>query len=289
MLAIVEDIKRGIDSSSNRYDLIILDFTKAFFDNVSVTRLIFKLKQSGENKSLLLWINNWLTHRTQRVVVDGCTSREAAVTSGVPQRRVLGPLFLLVYINDIQRNISSKLRLFADDSLLYRQITKPEDEDILQKDTNKLSEWAKLWQMNFNRPLYSKMPHTQNKKIHRASKDQTSPMCMYYMEGEPLSDVEHHPYLGVELDSSLSCDLHLANTRSKSTRVINMIRRNFTIGTNMNIPQALYFSLVHPHLEYACTVWDPHHKTKIDKLEKSKTRPLALLPNVMIEWIAPVK
>ena len=91
---------------------------------------------------------------------------------------------------------------------------------------------------------------------------------MYYMEGEPLSDVEHHPYLGVELDSSLSWDLHLANTGSKSTRVLNMIRRNFTIGTNMNIRQALYFSLVRPHLEYACTVWDPHHKTKIDKLEK---------------------
>ena len=80
--------------------------------------------------------------------------------------------------------------------------------------------------------------------------------------------VEHHPYLGGELDSSLSWDLHLANTRSKSTRLLNMIRRNFTIGTNMNIRQALYFSLVRPHLEYASTVWDPYHKTKIDKLEK---------------------
>ena len=144
LLATVEDIQRGIDSSSNRYDLVILDFTKAF-DKVSFSRLIFKLKQNGINKSLLLWINNWLTHRTQRVVVNGCQSREATVTSGVPQGTVLGPLFFLVYINDIQRNISSKLRLFEDDSLLYRQITKPEDEGILQKDINKLSEWAKLW------------------------------------------------------------------------------------------------------------------------------------------------
>ena len=96
------------------------------------------------------------------MVVDGCQSREAAVTSGVPQGTVLGLLFFLVYINNIQRNISSKLRLFVDDSLLYRQITEPEDEDILQKDINKLSEWAKLWQMNFN---IAKC-HTQNKKIH---------------------------------------------------------------------------------------------------------------------------
>ena len=132
LLATVEDIQRGKDSSSYRYDLIILEFTKVI-DKVSFTRLIFKLKQSGVNKSLLIWINNWLTHRKQRIVVDGCQSREAAVTSGVPQGTVLGPLFFIVYINDIQRHISSKLRIFADDSLLYRQITKPGDEDILKK------------------------------------------------------------------------------------------------------------------------------------------------------------
>ena len=121
--------------------------------------------------------------------------------------------------------------------------------------------------MNFN------MAKCHTPRIRRsiwASKDQTSPMCMYYMEGEPLSDVEHHPYLGVELDSSLPWDLHLANTRSKTTRVLK--RRNFTIGTNMNIRQALYFSRVRPHLEYASTVWDPHHKTKIDKLENVKNQ-----------------
>ena len=205
---------------------------------------------------------------------------------GYHKGTVLGPLFFLVYIIDIQRNISSKLHLFADDSLLYRQMTKSEDEDILQQDIYTLSEWAKLWQMNFN---IAKCHTLRIRRSIRASKDQTSPMCMYYMEGEPQSDVEHHPYIGVELDSSLSWDLHLANTCLKSTRVLNMIRRNFTLGTNMNIRQALYFSLVRPHLEYAYTVWDPTTKRKSINLKKYKTRPLALLPNVMIEWIAPVK
>ena len=120
--------------------------------------------------------------------------------------------------NDIQRNISSKLRLFADDSLLYRQITEPEDEEILQSDINKLLEWAKLWQMNFN---IAKCHTLRIRRSIRGSKDQTLPVRKYYMEGELLSDVEHHPYIGVELDSSLSWDLHLANTRSKSIRVLN--------------------------------------------------------------------
>ena len=144
----------------------------------------------------------------------------------IPQGTVLGPLFFFVYINDIQRNISSKLSIFADDSLLYSQITKPEDVDILQNDINTLLEWAKLWQMHFNT---AKCHTLRIRRSVRASKDHT-PVCKYYMEGELLSEVEHHQYLIVELDSSFSWDLHLANTRSKATRVLNMIRRNFPLA-----------------------------------------------------------
>ena len=92
------------------------------------------------------------------------------------------------------------------------------------------------------------------------------------MAGVKLSEVKHHPYLGVELDNMLSWDVHLKNTKSKSTRVLNMIRRNFTLGTSLDIRKTLYSSLVRPHLEYASVVWDPHHKTKIDNLEKVQSQ-----------------
>ena len=143
------------------------------------------------------------------MVVDGyqSTARETAVTSGVPQGTFLGPLFFLVYINDMHRNVSSKLRLFADDSLLYRKITKPEYEECCKTISTNFLEWAKRWQLKFN---VAKCHTLGKRRSIRASKDQTSPVCKYYMEWELLSDVEHHPYLGVELI---------------------MIRRNFTIGT----------------------------------------------------------
>jgi len=92
------------------------------------------------------------------------------------------------------------------------------------------------------------------------------------MAGVKLSEVDHHPYLGVELDDTLSWDVHLKNTKSKATKVLNMIRRNFTLGTTIDIRKALYFSLVRPHLEYASMVWDPHHRTKIDNLEKVQSQ-----------------
>ena len=83
--------------------------------------------------------------RTQRVIVEGTESYSAPVLSGVPQGTVLGPLFFLIYINDIDNGISSgtKLRLFADDSLLYREIKCPDDCKILLKNSNVLQKWGK--------------------------------------------------------------------------------------------------------------------------------------------------
>ena len=67
-----------------------------------------------------------------------------------PQGTVLGPTLFLIYINEIAHNINSTIRLFADDSVLYRQINSPDDHRILQEDLQKLVEWSKTWQMEFN-------------------------------------------------------------------------------------------------------------------------------------------
>ena len=80
----------------------------------------------------------------------GESSPSVIVTSGVPQGTVLGPLMFLLYINDISRNITSLLRLFADGCLLYRIIDSHDDITILQGDLNRLSEWVQIWQLRFS-------------------------------------------------------------------------------------------------------------------------------------------
>ena len=68
--------------------------------------------------------------------MDGESSSATIVKSGVPQGTVLGPLMFLVYINDINEFISSSIRLFADDCMVYNTISTPHDADQLQDDLN---------------------------------------------------------------------------------------------------------------------------------------------------------
>ena len=139
LIITVNDLAKGIDDSS-QIDAILLDFSKAF-DKVSHSRLLLKLKHYGIRNSTLSWVTNFLDGRTQDVVLDGQVSSESLVTSGVPQGTVLGPLLFLVYINDLPTRVSSTVRMFADDCLLYREVHSVQDTKRLQDDLDSQQAW----------------------------------------------------------------------------------------------------------------------------------------------------
>ena len=122
-------------------DVAVLDFSKAF-DKVPHQPLLEKLRHCNLHEDVIGWISSFLTGRTQNVVVDGFSSKESPVLSGVPQGSVLGPVLFLIFINDIADSLSSTIRLFADDCLIYREIKCRADQIALQKNLDKLVEWA---------------------------------------------------------------------------------------------------------------------------------------------------
>ena len=112
--------------------------------------------------TLLKWIESFLTDRTQQVVINNKCSDSIPVLSGVPQGSALGPLLFICYINDIPNDLSSTIRLYADDALLYRTIHNEKDVHVLQKDSAILTSWAAKWQMTFN-PLKTEFLRIANK------------------------------------------------------------------------------------------------------------------------------
>jgi len=128
-------------------DVVYVDFQKAF-DTVVHSQLLLKLKAIIPNRFLLTWFGNFLSGRTQTVIVNNCVSNPVNVTSGVPQGSVLGPTLFLLYINDLVDCIKhSQITLFAD----YLKIFNTSDKQaLLQQDLENLSFWAKTWPLSIS-------------------------------------------------------------------------------------------------------------------------------------------
>ena len=96
-------------------------------------------------------LENYLSGRLQRVVLNGQASSSRPVLAGVPQSSILGPLLFLVYINDLLNELKSNARLFADDTSLFNIVKdKQRSPDVLSKDLSLISKCAFHWKMLFN-------------------------------------------------------------------------------------------------------------------------------------------
>ena len=255
-------------NESGQIDAIFLDISKAF-DTVPINRLCTKLNHYGIRGSTLSWIENFLTNRTQQVVVNGEYSQLSSVTSGVPQGSVLGPLLFICYINDIVHNISSKIRLYADDTLLYRSIHSEQDVIALQNDLNTLSEWAKHWQMTFN-PTKTEFLRITNKTNYV--------MSSYYLSDTLIPQVSHTKYLGIVIDENLKWTQHVNMISAKANSVRSLLQRNL-VKCPPTIKSHCYNTFVRPILEYACTIRSPYHEQNIYKLEMVQQRAARFVMN----------
>ena len=101
-------------------DAIYLDYCKAF-DTVPHKRLIIRLQDYGINGKLLNWLTDFLTIRKMRVDINGSLSSWADIISGVPQGSVLEPILFLVFVNDIPDWMINSIRLFADDTKIWKR------------------------------------------------------------------------------------------------------------------------------------------------------------------------
>jgi hypothetical protein len=196
LIHLTNTIYKGLD---DKQDILItfLDISKAF-DRVWHPGLLHKLKEMGVSGTLYEWLSNYLTNRSQKVVIGGEESSIETINAGVPQGSILGPLLFLVFINDIIEDLENDMFLFADDASLMKVF-----HDLfvatasINRDLQRLSRWAhtSTWTISFNllktvfMIISKKKSQTHSPHSYEQHAAKTSKRRMLFRHGNPVKHV----------------------------------------------------------------------------------------------------
>ena len=222
-------------------------------------RLLLKLKAHGND--VINWTEKWLTHRRQRVIVDGEISNWKSVLSGAPQGSVLGPI-LFLYIHNF------KILKFADDTKVFTKVTNDTDKQSLQDDLDKLVKWSEKWQMLLNFGKF-KCIH-----IGHGNMDEE-----YKMGDAVLCRTTQKKDLGIKFSADMKVLEQCGIAVSKGNQIVGVIRRTITYKENQLIVP-MYKVIVRSYLEYCIQAWRPYRKNDIDKLERIQRRATKMIPEL---------
>ena len=207
-------------------------------------------------------------HTEDREYIDGEISNWKSVLSGVPQGSVLGPMLLLIYINDLEDDISSKVLKFADDTKEFSKVTNDTDKQSLQDDLDKLVKLSEKWQMLFN---FGKC-----KCIHIGHGNMDEE---YKMGDAVLGRTTQEKDLDITFSADMKVSEQCGIAASKGNQILGLIRRTVTYKEKQLIIP-LYKTIVRPHLEYCIKAWRPYRKKDIDKLERIQRRATKIIPEL---------
>ena len=246
LIHIVDKIANALEKGENELRAVFLDISKAF-DRVWHKGLLVKLGKLGITGSLYKWLENYLQGRCQRVVVDGVNSEWRQIHAGVPQGSVLGPLFFLIYINDIATDVTSDYFLFADDSLLLEEVSSPHlSARKLNNDLETISNWSDRWLVTLNASKTKTLTFSS-----RRAKPVHPPL---YLALRPIEEVASHDHLGVTLSCDLSWHPHILKIHQKASKRLNVLK-GLRFKLKRFALEILYKILVRSTLEYADVVW----------------------------------
>lgn len=258
-----EEITDLLDSGKP-VDMIYIDFRKAF-DSVPHKRLLTKLNQYGISGSLLDLISSFLTGRRQRVALRSEYSNWLPVKSGVPQGSVLGPLFFLLYINDIDNSLPNCIiTKFADDIKIFSDVS----DLSLQHAINNIVSWASSWLLEIHPDKCNVLHFGYNN--HSIN---------YWLDNTSINQVKHVKDLGIYVDVDLKWSQHCTRVARRAHRLLTIIKKSFT-SRCPTIMLKLYKAQLLPIFDYLSPIWSPYLKRDVDALEKVQRRFTRFFSNI---------
>ena len=264
-----------IDRITNKMDTndiplnIFLDLSKAF-DTIDHSILLNKLKYYGLKGSTLNLFQSYLSNRKQYTEIEDTTSTILPIQVAVPQGSILGPIFFIIYVNDLPQ-CSNKFDfiMYADDTTLSSTIdsfcdinSNASADSLINAEIDKVIEWLKINKLSLNKNKSKYMTfHMPKKQIQHLT---------LKIDGINIEKVEEFNFLGLTMDTNLKWKKHtdkISNKCSKITGVLNRLKLLFP----QEIKCLLYNSLIVPHINYCITAWG-FHRNRITIIQKKAIR-----------------
>ena len=265
----ITDFTSDIYNAINNKEITVSAFIdlKKTFDTVNHKILLEKLNYLGIKGKCLNWILDYLSNRTQATICNNFLPKSEYVKCGVPQGSILGPLFFLVYINDVQGVLGDiKYRLYADDTVIY---CSGKNHLLLQEKLhlflNKFSKWCKENALTINTSKTKIMTFGSRSNIQKAND------LKIFIDGEQLKAVPTYKYLGVNLDQTFNFKYHLGilvNAISFKLYLFNKIRKFI----NEKSAIIIYKSMVLPYFDYCDVTYMFSKACELGKLNRLHKR-----------------
>lgn len=270
LLYLNDFIRQEVDSG--KYcGMVMLDLQKAF-DTVNHNILLYKLGALGFSSTSLKWVGSYLGSREQVTDVNGTLSSSLPLRCGVPQGSILGPLFFLVYVNDMKSACDCNLFLFADDSaLLVSHKEKEQVEKILSNELQNVSTWLADNKLSLHLGKTESILFGSNAKLKK------SPGFNIVVNNISVENKEEVTYLGCILDNKLSSESMALKTISKINQKVKFLARLYSFLDKSTL-LILAGALIQCHFDYACTSWYTGiTKALKNKLQTSQNKLIRLL------------
>ena len=250
---------------------IFCDLSKAF-DVINHTILLHKLENLGLRGTIKIWLQNYLSQRTQYVEIDNIKSDVCTNECGVPQGSILGPLLYLIYVNDIANSNNGKLLSFADDTSLYISDSNLRNLFAVSNiEINKLYEWFCANRLSLN-------PSKTKFILIRTPQQPCNPLGLTIsINGTSLSQIGGHSeekctkFLGLYIDEHLTWNYHINHINKKISRSLFALKQIKTFLPPESL-RTIYFASIHPHMSYGILAWGNANIASIKKVSLLQKR-----------------